>query len=144
MAAFASITDIEEYFKQIQQLGMEPVCFATQMEPSLLSSFGAIGALAENKRNQGVQGYLLNKNEHGIVLIPIMSQGVWKNRVAVENYVLLATEAISEVRVKKDFMYWRIHITMKDQSDYRLRVIAKVKGEPRHEANVQAFIAYYR
>ena len=144
MESLSTIAGIEDSFSRIQLLGTEPICFAVQMESTLLSSFGAVGALAENKRNQGVQGYLLNRNERGIVLIPIVSQGLWKNRTDFENYVMLEANDISEVKVKKDFMYWRIHIMTKNHVKYQLRVIAKVKGEPRHEANVKAFIALYR
>lgn len=41
-------------------------------------------------------------------------------------------------------MYWRIRITTTDHHQYPLRVIARVRKEPRHEANVSAFLACYR
>lgn len=87
----STIAGIEECFHQIGRLGTAPICFAAQIEPSVLSSFGAVGAMAEIKRNKGVQGYLVNKNEQGIVLIPIVTQGMWKTRADLENYVVLET-----------------------------------------------------
>ena len=61
--------------------------------------------------------------------------------------LLLASKNDTIRMIKMKDMRWerngKYGIFVND-SKYQLRVIAKVKGEPRHEANVKAFIALYR
>lgn len=71
-----TLEKIEEYLKRADCYGDYNYCFVVQPEDTvsdvILMCFGAIGgAIAGVRKATGTIGYIFNKNEKGIGLIPI-------------------------------------------------------------------------
>ncbi len=89
-------------------------------------------------------GYLVNQTEEGICLIPIVSDTLTKNKVDIENYLMLKKEKIEKVIIKsEDIVFWRIKIIMKDKKKYSMRTVKKLKQASYHENNLNKFIKMY-
>ena len=90
MEDFNTLEKLEEYFKKVDCYGEYNYCFTCQIEPSILPMlFGAVGAIIEMKRNKKVMGYLFNKFDKGICLIPIVADTLTKNKIDIDNYIFI-------------------------------------------------------
>lgn len=137
---------IEEYFKKVNCYGNEyNYCFASQLEPSILPAlFGVAGAAISTVKNKKIMGYLFNKNEKGICLIPIVADTLTKNKIELDSYKFILDEEIESIKIKKiDFVYYNIKIKLKDKTKYNLRCLAKIKDVSYHEKNVKGLVDMY-
>lgn len=143
MEEFKTVEKLEEYFKKVNCYGKYNYCFTCQIEQSILPIlFGAVGALIENIRNKKVMGYLFNKFDKGICLIPIVVDTLTKNKVDIDNYIFINTEDIEKVVVKnEDIVYKKIKIILKNKTKYTMRTLKKIKNIEYHEKNLNNFLS---
>ncbi len=148
MDEFNTIKKIEEYLKQANCYGEYNYCFTVQPEDTIadaiLMCFGAIGgAIAGARKSKGTIGYILNKNEKGIGIIPIERIGK-EQKVALTKTILLKNEDIDKVSIKYDTIGKLIRIKMKDKSKYGFKTARKIKNVDYHETNLNKFIESYK
>lgn len=140
---FNTLENLEEYFKKVNCYGEYNYCFTCQMEQSILPIlFGAVGAIIEMKRNKNVMGYLFNKFDKGICLIPIVSDTLTKNKVDIDNYIFIDNNDIEKVIAKnEDIVYKKIKIILKNKKRYTMRTLKKIKNIEYHEINLNNFLS---
>ena len=150
MDDFNTLEKLEEYIKQANCYGEYNYCFTAQMEDKLglflLGSMGGAlgGALASKLKSKDAIGYILNKNEKGIGIIPIVEENK-KQRVAAERLVFLGNNDIDKVIIKNDGIGFRlIKIVMKDKSKFGFKMAKKIKNIDYHEKNLNKFIECYK
>lgn len=150
MDDFNTIEKLEEYIRQANCYGEYNYCFTAQMEdkivPFLLMSMGGAlgGALAYKLKTKEALGYILNKNEKGIAIIPIVEENK-KQRVATEKLVFLNKEDINQVIIKNDGIGFKlIKIRLKDKSKFGFKTAKKIKNIDYHEVNLNKFIESYQ
>lgn len=137
------LENLEEYFKKVNCYGDYNYCFICNTMQS--SMFGAIGALIALKKNKNIMGYLLNKNNNGICLIPIISKTLNKNRIDVDNYIFIKEEDIDKVVIKNEEIgFKKIKIILKDKTKYVLKTPKKVIKRDYHKINLDKFIEIYK
>lgn len=138
-----TLEKLEEYFKKVNWYGEYNYCFTCQIEPSILPMlFGAVGAIIEMKRNKKVMGYLFNKFDKGICLIPIVSDTLTKNKIDIDNYVFINNDEIEKVIIKnEDIVYKKIKIILKNKTKYTMRAVKKIKNIEYHEKNLNNFLS---
>jgi len=147
MENYDTINKIEEYFKQINCYGTYNYCFITTTMPSsvFMGMFGAIGALISIKKNKKVMGYLLNKNDFGIVLIPLVVDTINKNKLDLENHIIIKNEDIEKLTIRSEEVgFKRIRITLKDNTKYILKAANKIKNIDYQKTNLDKFIEIYK
>lgn len=138
-----TLEQLEEYFKKINCYGRNNCCFTCSTIQC--TQFGIIGVLVSIKKNKKGMGYLLNKNENGICLIPIVAATLSKNEIDLENYIFIKNEEIDKVIIKNEEIgFKRIKIILKDKTKYILKVIKKIKKAEYHQKNLEKFIEFYQ
>lgn len=148
MDEFNTLEKIEECLKKSNCYGEYNYCFTVQPEDTIsdaiLMSLGAIGgAILGAKKSKGTIGYILNKNEKGIAVIPI-EKVKGKQKVAIEKALFLNNDDIDKVKVKRDTIGKLIKIKMKDKTKYGFKTARKIKNIDYHEINLNKFIESYR
>lgn len=139
-----TLEKIEEYLKRADCYGDYNYCFVVQPEDTvsdvILMCFGAIGgAIAGVRKATGTVGYIFNKNEKGIGLIPIEKIGNEKE-VVLAKTMFLRNEDIDKISIKYDTIGKLIKIKMKDKSKYGFKVTRKIRNIDYHEINLNKFI----
>lgn len=143
MDDFKTLDKLEEYFKKVNCYGKENCCFTCSTRQNYM--FGIIGVLISMKKNKNVMGYLLNKNENGICLIPIVAETMSKNKIDLDNYVFIKNEDIDQVIIKnEDIGFKQIKIILKDKSKYILKASKKIINVDYHKINLDRFIEMYK
>jgi len=90
-------------------------------------------------------GYLLNKNENGICLIPIIAATMTKNKIDKNNYIFIKNEEIDKVIIKNEEIgFKRIKIILKDENKYILKAAKKIINVNYHKENLDKFIEIYK
>lgn len=149
MENFDTIEKIEEYLKQANCYGKYNYCFTVQpadtIGDAILMSFGAVGgAILGVKKSKGTIAYILNKNENGIGIIPIIRENK-EERVDTLKLVFLNNDDINKVVIKKDGIGFKlIKIIMKDKSKFGFKTAKKIKNIDYHEINLNKFIESYK
>lgn len=148
MDEFNTLEKIEEYLKQADFYGEYNYCFTVQPEDTIvdaiLMSFGLVGgAIAGARKSKGIIGYILNKNENGIGIIPIEKIKKEQN-VELSKAIFLKNEDIDKVSIKYDTMGKLIRIKMKDKTKYGFKTARKIKNVDYHEINLNKFIQSYK
>lgn len=143
MEDLSKLENLEEYFKKVNCYGEYNYCFTTN---SMINNmFGAIGALISIKKNKNVMGYLLNKNDKGICLIPIIAETINKNKIDIDNYIFIKEEEIDRVTIKNEEIgFKKIIILLKDKTKYVLKTPKKVIKREYHKVNLDKFIEFYK
>lgn len=142
MNDFNTLDKLEEYFKKVNCYGKDNCCFTCSTMQ--ITQFGMIGAIVGIKKNKGVMGYLLNKNENGICLIPIIMDTITKNKVDLDNYIFIKEEEIEKVVIKNEEIgFKKIKILLKDKSKYILKTSKKIINVDYHKINLDKFIKMY-
>lgn len=147
MEDFATLEKLEAYFKEVNGYGKENCCFLANTIPSsiLLAMFGALGGYLATKKNKNVMGYLCNRNENGFCLIPIVSDTLTKNKVAIEQAIFLKHEEIEKVTLKnEDIGFKKITIRLKDKNKYVLKVAKKIVKLDYQKKNLDRLIEMYQ
>ncbi len=146
MEDFKTLEKLEEYFKKVNCYGEYNYCFTCQIEQSILPIlFGAVGAIIEMKINKKVMGYLFNKFDKGICLIPIVVDTLTKNKVDIDNYIFIPNDDIEKVIIKnEDIVFKKIKIILKDKTKYTMKTAKKMKNIDYHEMNLNKFIEMYK
>lgn len=141
---YDTIEKIEEYFKKVNGLGSKyNYCFGCGTIQN--TQFGVIGSLLSAKKNKNIMGYLLNKNELGICLIPIVIDTFTKNKIDLEQYIFIPEENIDKVIIKNEEIgFKRIKIILKDKTKYVLKTPKKIKQVDYHASNLNKFIEIYK
>lgn len=138
------LENLEEHFKKINYYSEEyNYCF----ECSTIQNnyFGAIGAIISIKKNKNIMGYLLNKTEKGICLIPIVADTLTKNKVDLEHFIFIEDKEIENVIIKnEDFTFKKINIALKDKTKFILKTPKKIRNIAYHEINLNKFIDSYK
>lgn len=144
MNDYNTLEKIEEYFKKVDCYGKKyNYCFGCGTIQN--NYFGAIGTLISIKKNKNILGYLLNKNENGICLIPMLTDTLTKNKIDLDNYIFLPNEIISEVTIKNEFPFLKkIKITLRDGTKYSLRTSRRIVNVDYHKINLDKFIETYK
>lgn len=143
MKDFDTLEKLEEYFKKVNCYGNDNCCFTCSTMQS--TQFGIIGVLISVKKNKNVMGYLLNKNENGICLIPIVVDTMTKNKVDLDNYVFIKNEDIDRVIIKNEEIgFKKIKIELKDKTKYVLKTSKKIANVDYHKTNLNRFIEMYK
>lgn len=138
---------LEEYFKKVDCYGKENCYFICNTMPSslFLGMFGTLGGLVSVKKNKNVMGYLLNQNENGICLIPIVAETMTKNRIDVDHYIWIENENIEKITIKnEDIGFKKITIRLKDKTKYALKVSKRIIHLDYHKVNLDKFIEMYK
>lgn len=148
MDDFSTLEKIEEYLKQANCYGEYNYCFTVQPEDSIsdaiLMCFGAIGgAIAGVRKSKGTIGYIINKNEKGIGIIPIEKIGK-EQKIAPTKTIFLKNEDIDKVSIKYNTIGKLIRIKMKDKTKYGFKTAKKIKNIDYHEENLNKFIKCYK
>ena len=142
MKDFDTLEKLEEYFKKVNCYGKENCCFTCSTIQN--TQFGLVGALISIKKNKNVMGYLLNKNENGICLIPIVTDTFTKNKVDLEHYIFIKNEEIDQVIIKNEEIgFKKIKIILKDKTKYVFKTSKKIKNVEYHKTNLDKFIEQY-
>lgn len=143
MEDLSKLENLEEYFKKVNCYGEYNYCFTTNA--MINNMFGAIGALISIKKNKNVMGYLLNKNDKGICLIPIIAETINKNKIDIDNYIFIKEEEIDKVTIKNEEIgFKKIIILLKDKTKYVLKTPKKVINREYHKINLDKFIEFYK
>ncbi len=138
-----TLEKIVVYFKKVNCYGKENCCFVCSTIQS--TQFGLIGALISMKKNKKVMGYLLNKNENGICLIPIVAETMTKNKIDPDNYIFIKNEDIDKVIIKNEEIgFKRIKILLKDKNKYVLKAAKRIINVDYHKENLDKFIGMYK
>lgn len=138
-----TLEKLEEYFKQVNCYGKENCCFVCSTIQS--TQFGLVGAIISMKKNRKIMGYLLNKNENGICLIPIIAATMTKNKIDKNNYIFIKNEEIDKVIIKNEEIgFKRIKIILKDENKYILKAAKKIINVNYHKENLDKFIEIYK
>ena len=137
---------IEESLKEINCYGEYNYYFTCQVEQSILPMlFGIVGALIAAAKNNNIMGYIFNKTDKGICLIPIVVDKVNKNKIDLENYIFIKEEDIEKVVIKnEDITFKNIKIVLKDKTKYKMRTSKKIKNIDYHEENLNKVIEIYK
>lgn len=142
MGDLNNLEALENYFKQVNCYGKYNYCFLCDTIQNTL--FGAIGVLISIKKNKNIMGYLLNKNDKGICLIPIVVDTLIKNKIDIDNYIFINEEDIEQVVIKNEQIgFKRIKIVLKDKTKYVLKTPKKVIKRDYHKINLDKFIEIY-
>lgn len=150
MDNFDTLEKLIAYLKQANCYGEYNYCFTAQKQEKVNSALmgifgGALGGAVAHKLNDSKAiGYILNKNEKGIAILPII--GDIKNPIEdVDNLLFLNDEDIDKVVIKKDgFSFKIIKIVLKNKEEYSFRMANKIKNIDYHETNLNKFIEYYK
>lgn len=143
MKELNALENLEEYFKKVNCYGKENCCFTTSTMQ--MTQFGIVGALISMKKNKNIMGYLLNKNENGICLIPIIADTLTKNKIDLDNYIFIKNEEIDKVIIKNEEIgFKKIKILLKDKSKYILKTPKKILNADYHKKNLENFIEMYK
>lgn len=143
MKDFNTLENLEEYFKKVNCYGDDNCCFTCSTMQ--ITQFGIIGALISVKKNKKVMGYLLNKNENGICLIPIVMDTFTKNKVDLDNYIFIKDVDIEKVTIKNEEIgFKKIKIELKDKTKYVLKTPKKIINVDYHKINLDRFIEMYK
>ena len=90
-------------------------------------------------------GYLLNKNDFGIVLIPLVVDTINKNKLDLENHIIIKNEDIEKLTIRSEEVgFKRIRITLKDNTKYILKAANKIKNIDYQKTNLDKFIEIYK
>lgn len=137
------LENLEKYFKGVNCYGEYNYCFScSTMQYNM---FGAIGALISIKKNKKIMGYLLNKNEKGICLIPIVAETLNRNKIDVEGFIFINNDEIDKVIIKNEELGFKmIKILLKDKTKYVLKTPKKVIKKDYHKINLDKFIELYK
>lgn len=149
---YQQLENIENLFKKINCYGDEyNYCFGASVPKSvvsvtLLSMGGAIGGLIEaNRQKNKLNGFIVNKNEKGICLIPILLDNKGVMQIDIDGYIDIKNEEIESVKIKSvDFSWKKVTISLKNQSKIIMHVAKKIKGFDYHKGNFQKFIDIYQ
>ncbi len=147
MKEFDTLEKLEEYFKKVNCYGKNNCCFICNTMPSslFLSMFGALGGLMAIKKNKNIMGYLLNKNENGICLIPIVIDTMTKNKVDLDHYIFIKNEDITKITIKNEEIgFKKITIRLKNKIKYDLKVSKRIVNIDYHKKNLDQFIEMYK
>lgn len=136
------LENLEEYFKRVNCYGKYNYCFTCQMDSSILPIlFGIVGAVIEIRKNKKIMGYLFNKFDKGICLIPIVGDTLTKNKIDIDNYIFIKEDEIEKIIIKnEDFIFKKIKIILKDKKKYIMKTPKKIKNINYHEENLNKFI----
>jgi len=148
MDDFNTLEKIEAYLKQANCYGEYNYCFTVQPEDTIgdaiLMCFGAIGgAIAGARKSKGTIGYILNKNENGICIIPIEKID-GEQKVTTTKTIFLSNADIDKVSIKYDTIGKLIKIKMKDKTKYGFKTARRIKNIDYHEINLNKFIESYK
>lgn len=150
MDNFDTLEKLIAYLKQANCYGEYNYCFTVQKQEKVNSALmgifgGALGGAVAHKLNDSkVIGYIINKNENGIAILPII--GDIKNPIVdIDNMLFLNNEDIDKVVIKKDgFSFKIIKIVLKNKEEYSFRMANKIKNIDYHETNLNKFIECYK
>lgn len=143
MGDINNVEVMENYFKQVNCFGKYNYFFVCNTIQNYL--FGALGVLISIKKNHNVMGYLLNKNDKGICLIPIVTDTLTKNKLDIDNYIFINEDDISQVVIKtKEIGFKTIKIVLKDNTKYVLETPKMVLKREYHKINLDKFIEIYK
>lgn len=150
MDNFDTLEKMNCYLKEAGCLGEYNYCFTAQKKEKFNSKLmgifgGAVGGAISQKLNSSKEiGYILNKNEKGIAILPII--GDIKNPI-IDNssLVFLKNEDIDKVVIKRDGLSFKIiKITLKYNEKLCFRMANKIKNVDYHETNLNKFIECYK
>lgn len=143
MKEFDTLEKLEEYFKKVNCYGNDNCCFICSTMQNF--QFGIIGALVSEKKNKNIRGYLLNKNENGICLIPIIKDTIMKNKVDLDNYIFIKNDDIDKITIKNEEIgFKKIKIELKNKTKYILKVSKRIINMNYHKTNLDRFIEIYK
>lgn len=150
MDNFDTLEKLYAYLKQANCYGEYNYCFTAQKQEkvnlALMGIFGGAigGAIAHKLNDNKAIGYILNKNDKGIAILPII--GDIKNPIVDNDSLLfLNNEDIDKVIIKKDgFSFKIIKIILKDKEKFSFRMANKIKNIDYHEINLNKFIESYK
>lgn len=150
MNNFDTLEKLTNYLKQANCYGEYNYCFTAQKKEktslSLMGIFGGAvgGAIAYKLNDHSAIGYILNKNDKGIAILPIT--GDIKNPIVdVNNLLFLKNEDIDKIVIKKDGLSFKIiKIVLKNKEEFSFRTANKIKNIDYHEINLNKFIESYK
>lgn len=148
---YQQLKNVENLFKRINCFGNEyNYCFGTSVPQSvlsvtLLSMGGAVGGLIEaNRQKNKLNGFIVNKNEKGICLIPMYLDNKRTMQIDIDGYIDIKNDDIESVKIKSvDFSWKKVTITLRNQKKYVMHVVKKIKGFDYHKGNFQKFMDIY-
>lgn len=146
MDNFDTMEKLTAYLKQAKCYGEYNYCFTAQKQEKVNSALMGIfgGAIAHKLNNSEVIGYILNKNDKGIAILPII--GDVKNPIVdINNLLFLNNDDIDKVVIKKDGFNFRIiKIILNNKEKFSFRIANKIKNIDYHSINLNKFIECYK
>ena len=157
MEEFATLEKVKELFEKVDFIGEEN-CFIYALTntqkpaPSGLLG-GMVAGMEAAQKNRGWSGYLINKTEKGIGLIPLKSKSTFvikpENMIPqLDKFILIDNGNIESVKIKKlgfiSPVAKTVDIKIKNDEDFNLVVRNKEKLIPYHEENFAKFIEIYK
>lgn len=144
MEELNDIKKVQEIFEKVGFWKKINYCFSCQNNKmnTIGALFGAVGVLIATKSKKAA-GYLLNSTEEGICLIPIIADTLTKNKLDIENPIIIKKEEMERISIKNQgFGMKNIIIKLKNKEKYNLSTASKIKKIEYHEENVKNFIEY--
>lgn len=150
MDNFDTLEKVIAYLKQADCYGEYNYCFTAQkkekVNSALMGIFGGAvgGAIAHKLTDNPAIGYILNKNDKGIAILPII--GDIKNLIVdIDSLLFLTNEDIDKVVIKNDgFRFKIIKIILKNKEEFTFRMANKIKNVDYHEINLNKFVEMYQ
>lgn len=150
MDNFDTLEKLIAYLKQANCYGEYNYCFTAQKQEKVNSALmgifgGALGGAVAHKLNDSKAiGYILNKNENGIAILPII--GDIKNPIVdIDNMLFFNNNDIDKIIIKKDgFSFKIVKIILKNKEEFSFRMANKIKNIDYHEVNLNKFIECYK
>ena len=162
MEQFNTIEGVTNLFNSINCVGQDNCYFVSYVDINASNSVlmgglfgGALGAFAAGMAagmEQNANGYLINENENGLVLIPLNSTGISNNlKKMVPNtnaFVYVAKSEIKKIKIKRAYLISavvkKVKIELNDGKKYNLLVNVKEKYVPYHKENFARFIEKHK
>lgn len=145
---YKHLENVEALFKRINHFGNEyNYCFGTFIPMSVLPlALGAVGGLIEAKRQKNhIHGYIVNKNENEICLIPLLLDNHNDMLIDIDGHIVIQPKDMKSIKIKnEDFIYKRITITCNDNTKYVMKTAKNMKGFDYHKDNLNKFIEIYQ
>lgn len=148
---YQKLENVEDLFKEVNCFGDEyNYCFGATVPQSVLSTTllsmgGAIGGLiSANIQKNKLNGFIVNKYEKGICLIPLYLDDKSNTLIDKSGYIDIKNEEIESVTIKfADISWKKVTIKLKDERKFVMHVIKNNRAFSWHKGNFQKFMEIY-
>ena len=129
-----------EGLKNSNLIGQENIFFSCFVLPTV-GQYAILGPFAGAL--QQFSGYIINKTESGIGILPIYSLSA---KFAYDKAIFIPNDSISQVIIKKGglFSYKNITIVCNNNEAISFKIAKNVLSSKSHKQNIEKFISLYQ